>query len=175
MAWIVKNSGTHKIARRPEPWITAEMQNHYRIEVLPKYETSQGALMPILHDVQHTYGWIPEQAMEEIASFLNIDPSRVLDTVTFYEEFHTHPTGKCIIGVCQSIACEACGHQAVLDHLRSKLGIEPHETTDDGKFTLLALECLGSCDTAPCALFNDDRHDNLSITDVDRLIDEHSA
>jgi NADH-quinone oxidoreductase subunit E len=106
---------------------------------------------------------------------LNIDPSRVLDTVTFYEEFHTHPTGKCIIGVCQSIACEACGHQAVLDHLRSKLGIEPHETTDDGKFTLLALECLGSCDTAPCALFNDDRHDNLSITDVDRLIDEHSA
>ena len=58
MAWIVKNSGTMKIARRPEPWVTEVMQQRYRAELLPKYETSQGALMPILHDVQHAYGWI---------------------------------------------------------------------------------------------------------------------
>jgi NADH-quinone oxidoreductase E subunit len=175
MAWKVKESGTMQVARRSEPWLTEAMLATYRQDLLPKYETTHGALMSILHDVQHTYGWIPEQAMEEIAAFLNISPSLVLDTVTFYEGYHTHPTGKCIIGVCQSIACEACGHRAVLDHIRTRLGIEPHETTADGQFTLLAMECLGACDTAPCALVNDDRHDNLSIADVDRIIDEHTA
>jgi NADH-quinone oxidoreductase subunit E len=110
--------------------------------------------------------------MVEIAAFLSITPAEVLDTVTFYEEFHTEPVGKCVIGICQSIACEVCGHQKLLNHVRDRLGIEPHETTDDGKFTLLALECLGSCDTAPVALFNEKLHENLTIEKVDKLIDE---
>ena len=110
--------------------------------------------------------------MVEIASFLSIKPADVMDMVTFYEEFHTEPVGKCVIGICQSIACEVCGHQKLLDHVRTRLGIEPHETTDDGRFTLLALECLGSCDTAPVALFNETLHENLTIETVDRLIDE---
>jgi NADH-quinone oxidoreductase subunit E len=97
-----------------------------------------------------------------------------MDTVTFYEEFHTEPVGKCVIGICQSIACEVCGHQKLLDHVRDRLGIEPHETTDDGKFTLLALECLGSCDTAPVALFNETLHEKLTIEKIDALIDEAS-
>src|SRR5690606_11725714 len=101
-----------------------------------------------------------------------IEPSNVLDTVSFYEEFHTEPVGKYIIGVCQSIACEVCGHQAILDHLRKKLDLEPHETSDDGKFTLLTMECLGSCATAPVALINDKLHENLSIEKIDKIIDE---
>jgi NADH-quinone oxidoreductase subunit E len=95
----------------------------------------------------------------------------VLDTVSFYEEYHSHPVGKHIIAICQSIACEVCGHQALLDHLRARLGIEPHETTEDGKFTLLALECLGACDGGPCALIDDDRYDNLTIEKLDEILD----
>jgi NADH-quinone oxidoreductase subunit E len=110
--------------------------------------------------------------MLEVAQFLSITPAEVMDTVTFYEEFHTEPVGQCVIGICQSIACEVCGHQKLLDHVRNRLGLEPHETTDDGRFTLLALECLGSCDTAPVALFNETLHENLTIEKVDRLIDE---
>jgi NADH-quinone oxidoreductase subunit E len=64
-----------------------------------------------------------------------------------------------------------CGHQAIVDHIRHRLGIEPHETTDDGRFTLLTLECLGACEGAPCCLVNDQRHDNLTIEKIDRLID----
>jgi NADH-quinone oxidoreductase subunit E len=71
-----------------------------------------------------------------------------------------------------SIACEVCGHQKLVDHVRTRLGIEPHETTDDGKFTLLTLECLGSCDTAPVALFNEKLHEGLTIESIDKLIDE---
>lgn len=174
MAWTVKPSATTRIERRDEPWLSEEMKASYRDTFLPRYATSMGAMMPICHDVQHRYGWISPQAMEEIAAFLEIEPADVLDTVTFYEEFHTEQTGRNVIGVCQSITCEACGHQAILDHVRNRLGIDPHETTSDGSFTLLAMECLGSCDTAPCALVNNRRYDNLTIEGVDRIIDDLS-
>jgi NADH:ubiquinone oxidoreductase subunit E len=172
MSWITKPSATAKIERRAEPYLTPAMKSLYERDIFPRYETRMGCLMPILHDVQHHYGHIPYQAMIEIASFLGIKPADVLDTVSFYEEFRPEPVGKCVIGICQSIACEVCGHQALLDHVREKLNIEPHETTEDGKFTLLTLECLGSCDTAPVALFNERLHENLTIDSIDRLIDE---
>ena len=173
MAWIAKPSATTQIARRKDPYLTPKMMEHYRAEILPRYATSMGALMPILHDVQHHYGYIAHQAMEEIAVFLKITPADVLDTVSFYEEYRTEPAGKYIIGVCQSIACEfcGCGHKAILDHLREKLGVEEHETTDDGKFTLLTMECLGACDFGPVALVNEKLHENLTVQKIDQIID----
>jgi NADH-quinone oxidoreductase subunit E len=171
MGWIVKPSATTQIERRDEPYVTDEMKAHYAEHILPRYEQKRGALMPILHDVQHRYGHIPHQAMMEIAEILELDPADVLDTMSFYEEYHAEPVGKHVIAVCQSIACEVCGHQTLLDHLREKLDVEPHETTDDGKFTLLALECLGACEGAPCALVNDDRYDNLTIERLDEILD----
>ena len=171
MAWNVKPSATTQIQKRDTPYLTEKMTRRFTRKILPRYETKMGSLMPILHEVQHEYGYIPYQSMVEIATFLEIHPGDVLDTVSFYEEYHTEPVGKYVIGVCQSIACEVCGHQAILDHVRGKLGIEPHETTDDGKFTLLAMECLGACEGAPCALINDERHDLLSIDQIDKLID----
>jgi NADH-quinone oxidoreductase subunit E len=174
MAWIVKPSATTQIPRRKEPYLTAAVMEKYRAEILPRYATSMGALMPILHEMQHEHGWIPHQAMEEIAAFLKITPADVLDTVSFYEEYRTGPVGKVVIGVCQSIACEfcGCGHQAILNHLKDTLGIEEHETTDDGKFTLLTMECLGACDVGPVALVNDELHVNLTPAKMDQILDK---
>ena len=171
MAWIVKPSATEQIERRSEPYLTQEMKDRWDREIRPRYETNLGALMPILHDVQHAHGYIPHQAMIEIARYLDLAPADVLDTVSFYEDFHTEPVGKYVIACCQSIACEVCGHQAIVDHLRQKYDIEPHETSDDGRFTLLTLECLGSCDTAPVALVNETLHENLTIEKLDRILD----
>ena len=171
MTWASKQSGNMVIPTRDEPWVTDAMKADWTAHILPRYETTHGALMPVLHDLQHHIGWLPLQAMTEVAGFLNIAAGEVLDTATFYEEFHTQPVGKHIIGICQSIACEACGHQAILDHVRSRLDLEPHETTEDGQFTLMAMECLGACDTAPCCLINDTRHDNLTIERLDAIID----
>jgi len=171
MAWITKPSATEKIARRAEPYVTEAHRARWERELIPKYATRHGALMPILHEIQHEHRHIPHQAMIEIAAFLKITPADVLDTVTFYEEYTTEPVGRCVIGICQSLACEACGYRGILDHVRAKLDLEPHETTDDGLFTLLALECLGSCDTAPVALFNDVLHENLSVARIDELIE----
>lgn len=171
MAWNVKPSATTKIETRSEPYITAEMRKTFEQDIIPRYEKKQGALMPILHDIQHRYGHVPYQAMVEIAGLLEIHPGDVLDTASFYEEYTLEPVGKYVIGVCQSIACEVCGHQTILDHVRRKLDLEPHETSDDGKFTLLAMECLGACEGAPCALVNGDRHDNLTIESLDAILD----
>lgn len=172
MAWHVKPSATQKIETRDEPYLTEEAKKRYTKDLLPRYEKKQGALLPILHDMQHDHHCVPHQAMVEIAAFLDIHPGEVLDTVSFYEEFTVEPTGKYVIAVCQSIACEVCGHEALIDHVRAKYDIEPHETTDDGRFTLLALECLGACEGAPCALINDDRHDNLTIESLDELLEK---
>lgn len=172
MAWLTKPSATQRIPTRAQPYLTDAMKERYERELLPRYATRQGALMPILHDIQHEHRHIPYQAMIEIAAFLRITPAEVLDTVSFYDEFSTGRRGACVIGICQSIACEVCGHKELVDHVRDKLGIEPHETTDDGQFTLLTLECLGSCDTAPVALVNETLHENLTTETLDRLIEE---
>ena len=171
MSWNVKPSATTKIETRPEPYLTDAMKAEFTKTIVPRYAEKMGCLLPILHEIQHTYRSIPHQAMVEVAAFLDIHPGDVLDTVSFYEEFHTEPVGRHVIGICQSIACEVCGHQALMDHVRAKLDIEPHETTDDERFTLLAMECLGACEGAPCCLINGDRYDNLTIERLDQLLD----
>ena len=128
--------------------------------------------MPVLHDLQNTYRCIPYAAMTEVAQFLEIPPAEVLDTVSFYEEYQTEPVGRCVIGICQSIACEVCGHSAIEEHVRRRITLEPNETDDEGRFTFLLMECLGSCDTAPMLQMNDDYHEDLSIDDVDQLIEQ---
>ncbi len=174
MAWPTKPSATTQIPRRAEPYATAAMKERWTREVLPKYPTTLGALMPILHDVQHAYRHIPYQAMIEVAQFLSIQPSDVLDTVSFYDEFTTDERGVVTIGVCHSIACEQCGCTStkLLEQVKQKLGIVPGETTECGRVTCIAMECLGSCDTAPVALFNEKLHENLDLPTMDRLIDQ---
>ncbi|CAE7897703.1 hoxF, partial [Symbiodinium necroappetens] len=104
MAWITKNSGTAQIEKRAEPWLTQAMKDTVTETYLPRYETKQGALIPTLHKIQHEYGWIPHQAMMEIAEFLELAPADVLDTASFYEEFWLKQKGEHVIAVCRSIA-----------------------------------------------------------------------
>lgn len=172
MAWITKNSGTAKVERRDEPYLTAEMQERLSREYLPRYETTLAALLPALHMVQHAYGWVPEQAMLEIAQFLKIKPADVLDTATFYEEYWLRPKGEHVVAVCRSIACEFCGQCELSEAVKSKLGIDVGETTGDGKFTLVELECLGSCGTAPVALIDETLHENLTPERLVELVEE---
>ena len=171
MAWIVKNSAGAAIDRRDEPYLDNELRAELETEILPRYPTKQAATLPVLHAIQHKYNWIPHQAIEEAADFLELAPSQVLDTATFYEDFWLQPKGKYLIGVCQSISCELLGHEALLEKISAKLGIGLGETTEDGKFTLITMECLGSCGTAPCALINETLHENLTMENFERVLD----
>ncbi len=171
MAWIVKPSATAKIERRAEPYVTEAMRREILKTYVPRYETKLACLLPALHLVQHEYGWIPPQAMEELAGVLGLKAADVLDTASFYEEYWLKPRGKHLIQVCRSISCEFCGQQKVTDAIREKLGIEVGETTDDGRFTLVELECLGSCGTAPAVLIDETLHENVAPESAGRLID----
>ena len=171
MSWIVKNSAEQEIERRDEPYLDEQLKTHFDQTILPRYPTRRAALLPVLHEVQHKYGWIPHQAMEEVADFLGLRPAEVLDTISFYEEFWTRPKGEYLVQVCQSISCELLGQRELIEQVQKKLGIGVNETTDDGKFTLMAVECLGSCGTAPCALVNERLHENVTHENLDTILD----
>ena len=168
MAWITKNSATVKIEHRDEPYLTAAMKEKLTRDYLPRYETTLAALLPTLHLLQHAYGWIPPQAMMEAATFLKLTPAEVLDTASFYEEYWLKPKGRHLISVCRSIACEFCGQKEITQAVKDKLGID---TTDDGRFTLIELECLGSCGTAPAMLIDETLHENVTPQMIAGLLD----
>ncbi|MDP6154326.1 MAG: NADH-quinone oxidoreductase subunit NuoE [Phycisphaeraceae bacterium] len=170
MAWIMKNSAAMAIDRRDEPYLTDRMKAELEADVLPRYPTRQAATLPVLHAVQHEHNYLPYQAVEEAAAFLGVSASEMLDTATFYEEYWLTPKGKYLIMVCQSISCELMNHGQLLEMIQDKLGIGPGETTDDGKFTLMTAECLGSCGTAPCALIDETLHENLTAENFDAQI-----
>jgi NADH-quinone oxidoreductase subunit E len=98
-------------------------------------------------------------------------PAEVLDTATFYEEYWLKPKGEFLLQVCRSLSCEICRSRELTDHLKKKLKLEEGQTTPDGRFTLVELECLGACGTAPVMLINDVLHENLTVERVDQLID----
>jgi NADH-quinone oxidoreductase subunit E len=170
MAWITENRRTASIEKRAEPYLTEAMKAELARKFFPRYPNKRAVLLPALHEIQHAYNWIPVQAMEELAAFLEMSPAEVMDTATFYEEYWLRPKGKYLLQVCRSLSCEVCGSKKVTDHLAAKLGIEPGETTTDGKFTLVELECLGACEAAPVMLINELLHENLTVESVDKLI-----
>lgn len=171
MAWITKNSGTMRIERRSEPYLDEALKARLEAEVLPLYPTKMAATLPVLHAVQDKHGWLPAQALEEVAAFLGLEPSQVADTASFYDMYYTAPKGRYLIYLCQSISCELMGQPTLQKAICEKLGIEPGQTTDDGKFTLQPFECLGSCGTAPCALVNDKLHENLTVENFSAILD----
>jgi NADH-quinone oxidoreductase subunit E len=139
-----------------------------------RYETKRAVLLPALHVVQDAVGYIPWQAMAEIADLLEIHPSDVIDTISFYTHFWTHPKGKKVVTVCRSISCEVMGGEAVLEELKKHLGIDEHETTKDGKYSLVTEECLAGCDHAPCLLINEKLHKRVRPQDVAKLLADPS-
>src|SRR5262249_32299706 len=143
--------------------------------IVKRYENKQGALLPCLHAVQHAHGWIPAQAMIEIAEFLGLKPADVIDTASFYEEYWLKPKGKHLVQVCRSIACEFCGQREVTQACKDALGIDVSETTDDGAFTLIELECLGSCGTAPAMLIDEKLYEDVPPAKVAQILSDHAA
>ncbi len=171
MAWITENRRTPVVERRPEPYLTDDMKIDIANKYFPRYPTKRAVLLPALHAVQHAYNWIPSQAMEEIAAFLEIAPAEVMDTATFYEEYWLKPKGKYLVQVCRSLSCEICASADLTNHCKQKFGIDVGETTPDGRFTLVELECLGSCGTAPAALVNEVLHETVTVEQLDKVLD----
>jgi NADH-quinone oxidoreductase subunit E len=137
-----------------------------------EYETSLSALIPALHLAQADQGWLSEETQGEVASLLGVAPQSVRAVVTFYTMFQQKPVGRHLLQVCRNLSCSLLGGHRLQKQIQERLKIEEGETTADGRFTLIAVECLGSCGTAPVMMVNDRYHENLTPEQVDRLLTE---
>jgi len=140
-------------------------------EVIARYPQKKAALLPILHLVQQEVGNISSVEEKQVADLLEIKPIQVREVVTFYTMYNRQPVGDYHIQVCSYLSCSLLGAQTLVDYLKEKLGIELGETTEDKKFTLTTVECLGACEHAPCMMVNYDYYGNLDKKKIDEILD----
>lgn len=131
-------------------------------EILKKYQDVKGALIPVLQETQHVYGYLPKEVIQNIGEKMDIPISEIYGVVTFYAQFHLQPRGKNIIRVCQGTACHVRGGKAILQELEDTLQIKAGATTPDLMFTLETVACIGACGLAPVLMINDDTHGRLT-------------
>jgi NADH-quinone oxidoreductase subunit E len=154
------------------PMLSDDIKERIRAYI-PRYPSKRAVTLPALHIVHEAFRCVPCQAMAEIAEILEITPAEVHDTMSFYGFFSQAPIGDKRVWVCRSLSCMLTGGEEMLDHACAQLGIEPGETTDDGKLTVEFAECLGLCDFAPVALADDGRvFGPLNHAKVEEMIEE---
>ena len=147
--------------------VVDEMKMH-----VAKYpaDRMRSALIPLLMLVQRERGWIDNPGVNFLAKFLSLEVTDVWETATFYSMFNLRPVGRHHIQICKTLSCKIMGEPDITDHICSKLGIHPGESTDDGKYTVTMVECLGSCGTAPMMQIGFDYHEDLTVEKVDEIM-----
>lgn len=143
-------------------------------EIVAKYPKGrqQSAVMPLLDLAQRqNKGWIPEAAMEEIARILDMPRIKVFEVATFYTMYNLAPVGENLVQVCTTTPCWLCGSDDIVKACKKHLGIEMGETTKDGKFTMIEVECLGACVNAPMVQINDDYYEDLTPDSVVEVLE----
>jgi NADH-quinone oxidoreductase subunit E len=140
--------------------------------LMEKHSHDPGSLIIILQDIQRELGYVPEYAVDEVASALGISPTRIYGILTFYSQFRLHPPGKHSLKVCQGTACHVMGGELILNYLSDKLNVKAGETTGDGQFSFERVACVGCCGMAPVVVVDEKPHGKSSITSMDKLIED---
>ena len=144
-------------------------------QVIEDHKDMQGALIPVLHEAQSIFGYLPMEVMQMIAAGLNLPVAKVYGVATFYSQFSLEKKGKYRINVCMGTACYVKGSGDLLNKFRQRLGIEVGECTEDGLFSLESCRCIGACGLAPVITINDEVYGRLTEADIDGIIDKYEA
>lgn len=151
----------------------ASEEGRERLEkALSRYPTMRAALLPMLNYAQEVNGWVSGEAMREIAGALELTPAYVHSVATFYTMYNRRPVGRYLIQVCTNISCHLCGGEEVLDRFLEGAGVRPGETSDDGLFTVMEVECLGACGFATVVQINEEYYEDVAPEDVADILDE---
>ena len=140
-------------------------------DIIARYPVKGSALLPALWVAQRELGFCSLEAQEQVAEKIGVSPAFVAGVVSFYTMYHTQPVGRHVIDVCTTVSCWLRDSDALVKHLKKKLGIDVGETTADGRFTLRTVECLGSCGTAPMCQVDDNYHEDLSFEKIDAVLE----
>jgi NADH-quinone oxidoreductase subunit E len=137
------------------------------------HEYPRAAISEALLIVQETRGWVPDEALPEVAGLLGVSTADVEAIATFYELIFRRPVGKHVIMLCDSVSCWVTGEERILDHLQKRLGVGLGGTTPDGQFTLLPAGCLGACDAGPAMMIDGKLYDTLTPERADEILAEY--
>ena len=140
------------------------------LDILDAHQAMPGNLLPILHGIQDTLGYIPPAAVEDIAKALYLSKAEVHGVVSFYHYFRTTPPGKHTVRICRAESCQAMNGKALESHAKNTLGIDFHETTSDERFSLEPVYCLGNCACSPSITIDDEVHGRVTPEKFDQLL-----
>lgn len=135
-----------------------------------RYPQPQAMTLPLLWLVQEQAGWLVPECYDAVAQIAQTSPMEVYKVATFYTMFHLEPVGNHHIQVCKTLSCKLRGQDTIIAAIRAKLGIDVGQTTEDGRFTLSEVECLGSCGTAPMLQVNETNHENLTVEKLEMIL-----
>lgn len=141
-------------------------------EIISRYPQKKAALLPVLHFAQQEFGQLSENEEKIVSELLDIKPVEVREVVTFYTMFNPQPIGKYHIQICSNLSCTLMGAENLVDYLKEKIQVNLGETSQDKKYTLTTVECLGACEQAPCMMVNFDYHGNLDKKKIDEILDK---
>lgn len=143
-----------------------------RIEDLWKrYPEKKAALLPAMHLIQKERGgWFSPETIRDTAELFGVPDIHVQGIVGFYDMFHSEPVGRHVVRLCKTLSCKLRGADELRAHIKKTYGVDHGQTTADGAFTFRCFECLGHCTTAPMMLVDEERHENLTVEQVDRVL-----
>ncbi len=147
-------------------------KDEFLSNIFSTYLPVKDNLIQILNEVQEHYGYIPMFVQKEISEFLKIPMAEIYGVITFYSRFTLKPKGKYNVAVCLGTACYVKGSQKIMDRLKEKLGIEPGETTKDGKFSIEETRCVGACGLAPVFTVNGEVYGKATVQKLDEVLDK---
>lgn len=143
-------------------------------EIKARYPDERSALLPSLYIAQKEFGWLSPKAMRCVAQTLNLSEAMVRGTASFYAMFKHKPVGRHLIQLCTNVSCMILGAEKLIDFLKTTYGLEPNNSTPDGRFSLVIMECIGACGTAPAMLVNTDFYDNLDERKIEEILAKYS-
>ena len=127
-------------------------------------------VLPCLRRLQEDKGYVADSDIDALVGYLGVPRVQIEEVLSFYTQYRRQPIGRCHLQVCHNVSCSMRGAERLLEALSKKLGVEPGETTPDGRFTLSTVECLGSCGTAPVVMVNEAYHENVDAETIDDLL-----
>ena len=142
-------------------------------EHVKEYPQKRAACIEALKVIQRNRRWVSDESIKDIAEFLEMTPEELDSVATFYNLVFRKPVGRHVILVCDSVSCWILGYQNLVKYMNDKLGINFGETTEDDRFTLLPIPCLGTCDHAPALMIDNDLHRDLSPDKLDQILEKY--
>ena len=152
--------------------ITPEQQEKMD-EIIANYAETEGALIPVLHEVQEVIGYLPMEVQKYLSEKMNIPLAEIYGVITFYTQFSLNPKGEYKIGVCLGTACYVKGSGDILEKIKDIIKVEVGECSDDGKFSLEATRCIGACGLAPVMTINDEVYGRLVVDDIPGILEKY--